>query len=137
MREHITKNIGLVILRVALGIVFLLFGIGKFQNDIWAQTIKGMELFQSLPWEADLSVIIIGVIELITAVCLIIGFYTRVFAIVASLQLIGILILLNFQQIRDIGLLGATLYLALAGTDWGGVGSLIHRKKQNRKNDKQ
>ena len=106
-------KISIFILRAGLGIVFLLFGVGKFNSDIWAQTIQGMSFFQALPWSTNISVPIIGALEILTGLCLITGFLTRFFAFLAALQLIAILALLNFQEIRDIGLLAIAVYLLL------------------------
>lgn len=115
------------ILRVSLGIVFLIFGIGKFQDDIWAQTIKSMEIFQKLPWGVSVSVIIIGISEVVTGVFLILGIFTRIFSMIASLQLLTILMLLQFQEVRDIGLLGAAVYMALIKNESYGLNWLYKR----------
>jgi len=123
-------KIGLLLLRVSLGVVFLIFGIGKFQNDIWAQTIRNMTVFESLPWSVDLTVILIGIVEVITAAALILGVFTRWFAALAALQLAAILVLLKFQQIRDIGLFGAALYLTLGGSDWCGAGHFLRKREE-------
>lgn len=123
------NKIGLLILRVSLGTVFLIFGFGKFQNDMWAQTIRNMAVFESLPWSTDATVIIVGMVEVVTAGALILGVFTRWFAVLAALQLATILVLLKFQQIRDIGLLGAAVYLTLTGNDWGGLGQGMQRKR--------
>lgn len=120
---------GRLALRISLGTVFLIFGIGKFQNDIWAQTIRNMAVIESLPWSTDATVIIVGVVEVVTAGALILGVFTRWFAALAALQLATILVLLKFQQIRDIGLLGAAVCLALTGNDWGGLGQFMQRKR--------
>ncbi|MFO8008746.1 MAG: DoxX family protein [Candidatus Brocadiia bacterium] len=71
------NRIELTITRITPGVAFLIFGIGKFRNDIWAQTMRNMVLFESLPWSADLSVVLIGAIELATAGGLILGLFTR------------------------------------------------------------
>lgn len=129
LRSYAMKNkVAVLILRISLGAVFLVFGIGKFQNDIWAQTIRNMTVFELLPWSTDVTVIVVGVIELITAAGLILGFFTRWFAALAALQLAAIMVLLNFQQIRDIGLLGTAIYLTLSGNDWGGIIQLIRNR---------
>lgn len=120
---------GLLALRISLGTVFLIFGIGKFQNAIWAQTIRNMAVIESLPWSTDATVIIVGVVEVVTAGALILGVFTRWFAALAALQLATILVLLKFQQIRDIGLLGAAVCLALTGNDWCGLGQFMQRKR--------
>ncbi len=114
-------KIAFTILRVSLGVVFLIFGIGKFQDDIWAQTIKSMEIFQELPWDVGITVFLIGVSEVVTGAFLILGVFTRLFSAIASLQLLVILVLLQFQEIRDIGLLGAAIYMALVRDESFGV----------------
>jgi uncharacterized membrane protein YphA (DoxX/SURF4 family) len=111
-------------------VVFLIFGIGKFRNDIWAQTIRGMDIFQALPWDPNLSVAAIGVLEVAVAVGLILGLFTRVCAALAAVQLLGILILLEFQQVRDIGLLAAAVQLALTGDDAPGLGRILRRGRK-------
>ena len=103
----------LCLLRISLGGIFLYFGIGKFRGDIWAETMKTMEFFQMLPWNVEVLVHTIGIIEVLTGGFLVLGVFTRMAAILAAGQLIGILLLLRFQEIRDIGLLAASLYLAV------------------------
>lgn len=102
-----------LILRLSLGSVFLIFGIGKFRNDVWAQTIRSMDFFLRLPWDVGVSVFLIGLTETATGLALITGFFTRFFAVIAALQLSAILVLLNFQENRDIALLGAAIYIAI------------------------
>lgn len=125
-------KIGLLILRLGMGGVFLVFGIGKFQDDIWAQTIKSMSFFNQLPWSTGLSVIAIGSLEIITAVLLILGLFTRLAAWLAVAQISGILWLLNFQETRDFGLLAAALYLGLCSNRAWGVDWLLYRKNKSR-----
>ena len=89
-------KIAFTILRVGLGVVFLIFGIGKFQDDIWAQTIRSMEVFQGLPWDVGITVFLVGVSEVVAGTFLILGVFTRIFSAIASLQLLVILFLLQF-----------------------------------------
>jgi len=117
------NKIAFLFLRVSLGMVFLMFGIGKFRNDIWAETIRGMDFFLKLPWDVSISVFLIGVLEVLTGTALIVGAFTRFFSVAAAVQLLGILILLKFGEIRDIALLGAAIYMILVrdesfGVDW-------------------
>lgn len=111
------NKVAYLVMRVSLGIVFLIFGIGKFRNDIWVETIKAMDFFLRLPWEVNISVALIGITEILTGAALIIGLFTRFFAAIASAQLIGILILLKFQETRDIGLLGMAIYMTIVDKD--------------------
>jgi len=123
------RKIAFTILRVTLGAVFLLFGIGKFRNDVWAEAIRHMELFIRLPWDVNISVALIGLSEVITGLFLILGLFARFFAGLASIQLIAILILLNFEESRDIGLLGAAIYMALIEENSFGIDNI---RKKNR-----
>lgn len=113
----------MLILRVSLGVVFLIFGVGKFQHDYWARTIESMDVFQRLAWSPQLSVKLIGGLEVATGLALILGLGTRLVSGLAALQLLAILILLQFQEIRDIALLAQAIYLminkeAAFGIDW-------------------
>ncbi len=111
---------GRLILRSSLGFVFLYFGIGKFSGDLWAQTMASMEFFRGLPWSVAVSVKSVGALEVLTGSFLILGVWTRAAALIAAVQLSGILILLDFQEVRDIGLLGMSMYLIVAGDEtWG------------------
>ncbi len=113
----------MLVLRLSLGVVFLIFGVGKFHHDYWARTIESMELFQRLPWNPQLSVKLIGGLEVATGVALILGLGTRLMSGLAALQLLAILILLQFQEIRDMALLAQAIYLMVqkeagVGIDW-------------------
>lgn len=118
------NKIVFLFMRVSLGLVFLIFGIGKFRNDIWAETIKTMDFFTRLPWDVNISVALIGITEILTGVALIIGLFARFFAAAAAAQLIGILILLKFQETRDIGLLGMAIYMTIVNDDFFAIGRL-------------
>jgi len=105
-------------LRLGLAIVFIYFGIGKLMHDIWFETIKAMPLFSFFGSGIDYFIYSIGVIEITIGLALMIGFKTKIFAALASLQLITILILLKFGEIRDIGLLAASIALFFSGSDF-------------------
>lgn len=118
-----------LILRFSLGAVFILFGIGKLQGDVWAQTIKSMAVFQDLPWSVDHTVMFIGLMEILTGAGLIAGLRTRFFAVLAAIQLTAILFLLNFQETRDIGLWGAAVFMALVKEDFLSLDRWISKKE--------
>ena len=126
------RKIAFIILRVGLGIVFLLFGMNKFRGDIWAQTISNMEFFKHLPWNVNVSICLIGGSEIVVGVLLIAGVFIRFAGIIASAELLAILILLKFSETRDIGLLASAFYIAAAPSDDFGVVWFI--KKITRKN---
>jgi len=123
------NKLAFLAMRVTLGIVFFIFGIGKFKNDIWAETIKTMDFFLRLPWDVNISVALIGITEILTGAALIIGLFTRFFAAVAAAQLMGILILLKFQETRDIGLLGMAIYMTIVDNDAFAIDWLWRKSK--------
>ncbi len=124
------NKLAFLAMRVALGIVFLIFGIGKFKNDLWAETIKTMDFFLRLPWDVNISVALVGITEILTGAALIIGLFTRFFAAVAAAQLIGILILLKFQETRDIGLLGMAIYMVMVDNSVFAIDRLWRKNKR-------
>jgi uncharacterized membrane protein YphA (DoxX/SURF4 family) len=115
---------------VSLGIVFLRFGLGKLQHDYWARTIMMMDIFKLLPWDVSVTVQIIGLVEVITGIALISGFFTRLFAGIAGLMLMGILVLLNFSEIRDIALFTQALFLVMTKDEAYGICSLFKKTKK-------
>lgn len=123
------NKIAFLAMRVSLGFVFFIFGIGKFKNDIWAETIKTMDFFIRLPWDVNISVALIGITEILTGAALILGLFTRLFAAIAAAQLMGILILLKFQETRDIGLLGMAIYMTIVDNDAFAIGWLWRKSK--------
>jgi len=124
------NKIAFSIIRISLGVVFLLFGIGKFKNDSWALTIKNMDFFLKLPWSVDISVFLIGLSETVTGLALIIGLFTRFFSVLAAMQLLVISVLLKFEENRDIGLLGMSVYIAIVNGDSFGVDWFWKRHKR-------
>jgi cytochrome c oxidase subunit 2 len=126
-------RVAFLVMRISLGLVFLLFGIGKLNNDIWAQTIMAMDVFHRLPWDVSYTVVLIGIFEIVTGICLMIGLFTRIFAAFAALQLGMILVLLKFQETRDIGLLGAAFFMAFVNHDSWGVDQYIRKVKDDRR----
>ncbi|MFC1703340.1 DoxX family protein [Candidatus Omnitrophota bacterium] len=122
------QKIAFVLLRTGLGAVFLVFGIGKFQHDYWARTIESMDFFQQLPWGVEYSVLAVGVLEVLTGTCLILGLFTRIIALIAAAQLFMILYLLQFQEIRDIGLLAAALYVAASADTSLGLDRFLNKR---------
>lgn len=129
MKCGMRNKLAFLIMRASLGMVFLIFGIGKFRNDIWAETIRTMDFFTKLPWSADTSVMLIGLVEILTGTALLIGLFTRFFAAIAAAQLMGILVLLKFEETRDIGLLGMAIYMAISNEDFFGVDWFWKKRK--------
>src|SRR5574342_1129191 len=107
--------IGLLLLRIGLGGVFLWFGTDKFIHpDIWVHYIPAW--FPMLI-PVSLFVLLMGIAETLVGLLVLAGFYTRIAAGVAALMLIPILISLGYNEIgvRDFGLLMLALGIAFLG----------------------
>lgn len=103
------------ILRVGLGFVFVYFGIWKFVSpESWATYVAPV-IAKFLPFSTVTLMYVMGVLETVVGVMLIIGIFTQVAALLASLQLLAIVTTTGWSDIvvRDIGLLLASLALTL------------------------
>lgn len=107
--------IGLLLLRIGLGGVFLWFGTDKFIHpDIWVNYIPTW--FPMLV-SVNLFVLLLGIVETLVGLLVLAGFYTRIAAVFAALMLVPILISLGYNEIgvRDFGLLMLAVGLAVLG----------------------
>lgn len=107
--------LGLLLLRIGLGGVFLWFGTDKFIHpDIWVHYIPSW--FPMLI-PVSLFVLLMGIVETLVGLLLLAGFYTRIAAVFAALMLIPILVSLGYNEIgvRDFGLLLLSLGIAFLG----------------------
>lgn len=112
------KEYAPIFVRYGVGIVFLLFGIDQtFSPESW---------FSWLPiWTLDLPIsqltfiTVLGIFNLIVGVLLIVGFLTRIAALLGSLHLLGVIISLGYNDIsiRDFGLFLASLSIIFHGED--------------------
>ncbi len=109
------STIGLLLLRIGLGGVFLWFGIDKFVHPaIWANYIP-----QWFPMLIPMStfILLLGVVETIVGALVLFGLFTKYAAAVSALMLIPIIISLGYNEIgvRDFGLFMLALGLAFLG----------------------
>ena len=128
------NKISYLILRVGLGCVFLFFGIGKFRGDEWADTMRSMGIFSHLPWNVDTSIILSGLVEVVTGLALILGLFVRFFSLAACFQLSAILVVLSvygIKETRDFGLLAMAIALSLSYEDFLSLGSFFCRRKRH------
>jgi uncharacterized membrane protein YphA (DoxX/SURF4 family) len=114
---HGKPAIARFLLRVGVGLVFLLFGIDKFRNpQLWLDFIPPM-LAALLPFSKAVFLNIMGVVESIMGAALLLGFWVRPAAALASAMLVGIVLSSGYNNlaVRDFGLLMATLALLFLG----------------------
>lgn len=116
-----------IILRVGLGVVFLVFGFWKMSTPVdWilflpeavANAVKGIESLDAFG-----ALKLMGFLEAVLGFQLVVGLFTRTTAIVCSFLLAGIVFHVGLTQIgiRDVGLFGMALALCFTG---GGAWSL-------------
>lgn len=104
-----------MILRIGMGITFFWIGILIFQHpDAWANFLSPW-FVKLLPFSPIHLMEFTSILDILIGVFFILGFFTRVVAMVATIHLVGILISSGITEttIRDVGLLGGTVALFL------------------------
>lgn len=100
-------------LRVGLGITFFWIGILIFQHpDAWANFLSPW-FTNLLPFSPVHLMQFTSLLDIAIGALFILGIFTRIVAMIASLHLVAILVSSGITDvtIRDVGLLGATLAL--------------------------
>lgn len=111
------EDTGLLLLRLGLGGVFVLFGIDKFFHPEFWSVFMPEWFFSFLPVEVFTFIYLLGVFEIIVGSAVLIGFYTKISAVICAAFLLGIIASLGFNDvmIRDAGLLFLALGIASLG----------------------
>lgn len=107
-----------LLLRFALGVPFLVFGIGKFVDATpWIGYIPPW-MTPLLPMSVWTFLAIVGVTECVLGVLLLAGLWTRVVAALAALHLFGIIVALGGNELafRDATMLLTALALVALGS---------------------
>lgn len=127
-----TKHaVGALAIRLSLGLIFLISGIGKLFLGL------APPLDKVLPFiPLHISTYLLGLLELIVGIMLLIGLFTRIAAWVAAALFITFLIsgaaLGLFMQaglLKDVGLLAAAISTALIGCAKWGLDCAFVRKR--------
>lgn len=121
------NSLGLLILRIGIGLVFLLFGIDKLANPShWVIYIPA-DFGHDLDLDMRLVLKFQGMVELLTGIHMLAGLQTRVAASAAAVILLLIIFFLGWDPvtIRDLGLLGACLALVTVGPGPWSVDAVI------------
>jgi uncharacterized membrane protein YphA (DoxX/SURF4 family) len=124
------EDIGLLLLRVVLGLVFLVHGRAKFQGGIE----KTVGFFATLGLPGFLAYVV-AVIELVGGLLMILGLGTRVISALFALVMLGAILTAKLSAgflggyELDFMLLAASVCLLLAGSTMWACDSLFRRKK--------
>ncbi len=112
------KEYAPVIVRYGVGIVFFLLGLDQMLTpEKWLAWLP--PFVSNLPLTGATFFFMTGIFNTIVGILLLLGIFTRIAAIFASLHLIGVLFSIGYNDIavRDIGLLLAAFSVFLHGTD--------------------
>ena len=113
MKEHATVSI-----RLGLGVVFGWFGVDKFIHpEAWFKWVPAW-VSGIAPVPPNMMMYAQGGLEVLIALFLVLGLFTRVIAVIASVLLAGIILSsggIHDITIRDLGLFSAALSLAFSG----------------------
>ncbi|MGM0903563.1 MAG: DoxX family protein [Bacillota bacterium] len=130
-------EIGALILRVTLGVIFFIHGLAKFQDGI--ENTVGW--FTSIGLPGFLAYTVAG-IELVGGLALIIGLGTRIVSVLIAIIMIGATLkvklplgLLGNGQMAgyelDLAFLAMAIYLAINGSKMLSIGQFIFNKESN------
>jgi len=106
-----------LVLRVGLGLIFLWFGFQQVTDTAaWLGWVPPWVLGMS-PVGAETIIMVNGIAQLVFALFLFLGLFLRVFALLAAVHMLGILVSVGFNEIgvRDFAIFTGALALALYG----------------------
>ena len=112
-----TKKYAPILLRYCIALVYLWFGISQVLNP--KDFIGYLPDFLFNSGYANTVVLANGIFEIIAAILLITGLFTRIIALLLGLHLLAITVEVGYGEIgvRDFGLTIATITVALWGED--------------------
>ncbi|KPV58445.1 oxidoreductase [Paenibacillus sp. A3] len=123
------SELGALIVRIVLGVTFLLHGLQKFQSGIE----KAAGFFQSIGLPGFLAYAV-GGIELIGGICMILGLGVRVFGALFSIIMLGAILTVKLPQgfvggyELDLALFAMSLHLLISGNRVLAVDSLFRKR---------
>ena len=110
-----------MIVRLSVGIVFLLLGVDQvIHTDVWTGYLPEWFINLLPAWQTPESFMYAnGVFDSIIGLLLLLGVFTRLIAVLATVHLTGVVIALGYNEIaiRDIGILLSALAVAFFGSD--------------------
>ncbi|MFN3477509.1 MAG: DoxX family membrane protein [Candidatus Methylomirabilales bacterium] len=124
MRPEDAQKYAQLVLRIGLALVFLIFGADKWRGEEvwiapWTDWVPAW-FAKLLPVSPRAFMYPLGAFEILVGLSFLTGYLLPWTALLASLFLLLVVVFGGFDQftIRDIGLLGGTTSLFLAGWRW-------------------
>lgn len=125
------KRFSPLVLRTGIAIVFLWFGFSQLSNpSAWTRMMP--EYVQTIiPIGANNLIFLNGFVEIVLAILLLLGLYTRTVSLLLTLHLLHIVTILGYgaTAARDLALAIATFSIFLHGADDFCLDRLKHVKK--------
>jgi len=105
-------------LRISLSLVFLWFGAMQIYDPLYFQGYLPPFIF-GLNISLTTVLYVNAFLEIILGLSLLVGFLTRLSALILSIHLVGIILGLGYNDVavRDVGLLAAMIVVFLQGPD--------------------
>jgi uncharacterized membrane protein YphA (DoxX/SURF4 family) len=122
MNESLSKKMTIIApatVRIGLSLVFLWFGSQQILDaNVWTGLIP-TQVTQLSGISALSFVYMNGAFEIIFGLCLLVGFFTRLSALLLAIHLLGITVTIGYNDVgvRDFGLTMASLSVFLYGAD--------------------
>lgn len=127
------KLLAPAVVRVGLSLVFLWFGSQQLMDaEAWSGLIPS-SIVSISGINAVTFVYLNGVFEIIFGLCLLIGFFTRISALLLALHLFGIMFTVGYNDVgvRDFGLFLATVSIFLHGPDFFSAERFLNKNHEN------
>jgi len=108
------KDYSSLILRFGLGLTLFWFGITSIlEPDMWSSLVPSF-----IPIQPTIVVVAMAIFQVLVAVFIILGAFTRLAALLMAISLIPIIISLGYNDIavRDFAIFMAALSLAMSGS---------------------
>lgn len=102
----------LLVLRVALGLIFIIHGYQKFFGESGIAGFEQMLLGLNVPL-ASVMALVIASIELVGGIAVLIGVYARYAAMLQSLVMVGAFLLVKLPMMREGKILAGEIDVAL------------------------
>ena len=135
MTNPIVRSVGILLGRVALGVIFLAHGLQKFQQNGWSGPQTGFDMM-GVP-VASLSAFVVTWLEILGGIALIVGLLTPIVGALLALTMVGALFITHIDNgiwASDGGyelvlsLAAGAILLAVAGAGRFSVDALLGSK---------
>lgn len=121
------SQIGSLVIRIAIGVIFLLNGINKFQN---LDGTTGFFESQGLP---GFMATVIAILETVGGIALIVGIGTRIFGVLFAIEMLVAIFVVKLSAgllggyDLDLALLASSVHLAISGSTLLAVDAVVGR----------